>query len=196
MHLCVDIYVILWSWCTWYGAMQHVAMQCTKFYGTSSLNPWFMSSNFSELSKNARYRKTTSKWRAQNGKPPQFRIRGNMVGLKDDNPRTSKEDANWKSKLTILTLSSGGKKFCHKGQLCVRAWSVAWQLKNFLDGTWNEHIHITIGGGGQKRIKFSSRQNLKKNLDREGVGFVILPDWGWISNLVQRFRSYDFWMDM
>jgi hypothetical protein len=55
MHWWGDDYVIVQSWCTRYGVMWHVAMQCSQSYGTNSLNPWVMPSNFSELSKDVRY---------------------------------------------------------------------------------------------------------------------------------------------
>jgi hypothetical protein len=55
MHWWVDDYGTVQSWCTWYGAMWHVAMKCSQPYGINSLTPWVMPSNFSELSKDARY---------------------------------------------------------------------------------------------------------------------------------------------
>jgi hypothetical protein len=55
MHWWGDDYVIVQSWCTRYGVMRHVAMQCSQSYGTNSLNPWVMPSNFSELSKDVWY---------------------------------------------------------------------------------------------------------------------------------------------
>jgi hypothetical protein len=120
MHWWGDDYVMVQSWCKWYVAMRHVAMQCSQSYGTNLLNPWVMPSNFSELSKDMRYwKKRISKCLAQNGKPPWFRLREeNVAEFNGDNPTTYNENVNRKARLTIVMLSSKGWKIHQKGQLC------------------------------------------------------------------------------
>jgi hypothetical protein len=79
-----------------------------------------MPSNFSELSKDMRYwKKRISKCLAQNGKLPWFRLREeNVAEFNDDNPTTYNENVNRKARLTIVMLSSKGRKIHQKGQLC------------------------------------------------------------------------------
>jgi hypothetical protein len=86
MHWWVDDYVMVQSWCTWYGAMWHVAMQCSQSYGTNSLNPWVLPSNFSELNKDAQYWKQYRNDLLETADRHTFKSRGVKVGCWGNNP--------------------------------------------------------------------------------------------------------------
>jgi hypothetical protein len=97
--------MLMW-WCNHDVHGPYGMVQCTcndamhNFHSTSPLNPWFMSLIFFvSWARMCDTEKTTSTWLTQNGKPPQFRTRGTMMGLNNDDPTTSKEDAILQSKV-------------------------------------------------------------------------------------------------